>query len=1683
MPHFYMMSYLALVKTSLRLVFVIHLTLISGMLQAEGASDEDNLISQDKWMFRVGVTEGTIEHEITDSVAGPELEIRKLGSGPHDHSWWYQETNVVEGAIYDYAFEARGSGDDGRFGISAGVEWVSAEGGYIGFERLDSITNGKSKPLKKWKAFRGSFVVPRKVERLRLRFSLDAWVPAQAAFRNVSITRAAQPLAELLERTPDRLPVFNIPLGPVAASGVTLTPDWHLAGTETLASETRQRICINTLWAIQPAVTKANGVDTLVASEPPKADDWAFFKVPGVFHPMKPFLIYGQDKTTWKGRDVTTTSRSVWYARDVELPASALAGNNVYLTVTGMRGLSLVAYWNGKRVGTLTDQLGGRIDLTPALEKTDAKDPSASIKGQLVLHALATIQERKYAYLMEAGAMGRQYDSRDFPRDSARGLGDIYLDIEPSAPLLTQSQVQVVPSFRKQRLDILLGVPTASVDAAKSAVYAVTVRDSDGKVVQNPQQLRAVPDAQTGKLMIGFDWKNPGLWTPDDPKLYTLTIAAHDADGRLLDETLPIRFGFREVWVNGKDLMLNGQPLRLRPRLLYTPMLDGDELRRQFSFMKDMGFNSTLRPGAAGVHELERNGNQSYEDYYRIADEMGIMVIPFGVHSLIAVRSEFGEDGMSEGDQQHLFDYMARHMTEPLANHPSVIGWSGFGSGANYAEGMNSVATRPDVWGITPLIKDGVIDRVMSGPGNRAEARKRLTAAADFVKRLKTLDPSRPYFSHFDGGSGDVWGIWTYFNWTPVQEWEQWPEEWSKHGTMPIGATEHGFPYASSFFNHGVPDGNFEPWVTEYAAIDLGPQVFSKDSAKYLEVIRDGYNSTSGGYAPKTGAHHKFASDALAANEELVQSVYACRNLPIYRAWRTYGVSTGIEPFGRSDQFYTGSETNRDNGKIVADPSVDLRTTGFKKDRWNRTDYWPAETMPWLSKTPTGKKPEGLTPLGEVLYETDRPLLVYIAGEPDRPASKDHVFWGGEKITKQVAAIWDGFSPRELLINWKATLDANDATQAPRVLGDGTLTADLSGGDIKLLPIAWQTPTVEGRTEGKVVIEAVDAATHKVVATDTFAFTLYPEIKSALTPALRKARIVVLDPAGDRSESLAALRKIGLSPGVITSVADWNGGDLLVVGKGVLPTLVDKPGELAAKLPERVPVFVMEQTDKALGALGFRVYPARHRTVFPANPADSLLQGVAPADLADWRVSPTLLPGGVEPLRDGYLYHTGYDGAVISVSIETPTRGAFTPFLQCGFDLREAAVLEAQHQGQRWMFSQLSLTDAVGVPGDQPADPVASRLLLNLLDHMLSGTVPETVAGDVAVVGAAAETEFLHELGAKKDVLHRLALSDKISSYRLALVGDLTGEKPADIAALKTWVAGGGTAVVLPHLDLSLYKMLSPGLEVRSGTASLVPVPGGATGIFAGLGQNNFHYRQPLPQLLFADGGNVAEVREGKGRWVFLGFDPRKIDLEKQPYLRLTHRNQCRALSQILGNLGFPLDEPVSTVLGRIQHPPLLIDLNATGTARVKQLSADGGAGGDWQDFGLASQSISGSSALLEIRFVAPDKIPDDGLIADLGTIDDYDETALNGSPIGSVTPKNSQPDSAWKTKRLYPIPAGLLHPGENTLSLHVWNRNAAKGAPTLVRGPLQIRSSGDALSPYVGSYQRSDDPYLQRMW
>jgi len=63
-------------------------------------------------------------------------------------------------------------------------------------------------------------------------------------------------------------------------------------------------------------------------------------------------------------------------------------------------------------------------------------------------------------------------------------------------------------------------------------------------------------------VQVLSSWATPNLWWPDDPKLYHLCSAVKESGATIDSQT--VRFGFREMKISGRNLMLNGVRINLR---------------------------------------------------------------------------------------------------------------------------------------------------------------------------------------------------------------------------------------------------------------------------------------------------------------------------------------------------------------------------------------------------------------------------------------------------------------------------------------------------------------------------------------------------------------------------------------------------------------------------------------------------------------------------------------------------------------------------------------------------------------------------------------------------------------------------------------------------------------------------------------------------------------------------------------------------------------------------------------------------------------------------------------------------------------------------------------------------------------------------------------------------------------
>jgi beta-glucuronidase len=212
------------------------------------------------------------------------------------------------------------------------------------------------------------------------------------------------------------------------------------------------------------------------------------------------------------------------------------------------------------------------------------------------------------------------------------------------------------------------GAPvTCSVEVEARA----NARDIVLRIAADGQQQSVRFDAQTGKIAhqrLELSLKRAASWTPDSPTLHDLT-ATLEQDGRVIDRvTKP--FGVRSIEARGRQLLLNGTPLRIRGVNRY------DEYGRFGPNPPWALVEEELRLlKRAGVNLIRTHYPQSPE-FLSLCDRLGILFLEELPINWWGVEW-FGKEGVEQNES--ILDQalpMLERMIRRDRNHPCVIIWS-----------------------------------------------------------------------------------------------------------------------------------------------------------------------------------------------------------------------------------------------------------------------------------------------------------------------------------------------------------------------------------------------------------------------------------------------------------------------------------------------------------------------------------------------------------------------------------------------------------------------------------------------------------------------------------------------------------------------------------------------------------------------------------------------------------------------------------------------------------------------------------------------------------------------------------------------------------------------------------------------------------------------------------------------
>ncbi|NLW49564.1 MAG: hypothetical protein GXY85_01800 [Candidatus Brocadiaceae bacterium] len=1168
---------------------------------------------------------------------------------------------------------------------------------------------------------------------------------------------------------------------------------WDLGKAHREATPTRERVCINGLWRWQPAATDGQEVP---------GGRWGYYRVPGPWPGITNYI--QKDNQTlfahpsWADvrlRDVA----AAWYQREITVPRE-WAGRRIALTADYVNSFAAV-YVDGRAAGQISFP-AGEADLT-----------SVCRPGQthvLTLRVAAVpLKDVMIAYNDTIG-----------PREvrgsvARRGLcGDVYLTATPAGPRICN--VKVDTSVRETR--ITLHADLEGVAGGTEYRLRARVKDGERTAAEFTSPGFQAGDLQDGRFTFAEPWMPENLWDIHTPQnMYDLEIALEDANGRLCDAALPVRFGFREFWIDGRDFYLNGTRI-----FLSSVPLDNAQLgvgsanyaaaRESMLRLRGIGINYVYTHN----YGCEPGTHVSFEEALRAADDVGMLV---GLS-----QPHFGQYDWSSPDAEKTNGYAehAAFYVRVAQNHPSVVFYPTSHNSAGYAEDMN------------PSILD---DRDPPRSGGSLGRIRQILRAESIIR---ALDPTRIVYHHSSGDLGSMFTVNFYTNWAPIQEMSDWFGYWATHGVKPIFTCEYCVPMSWDWTmyrgwyrgarNYGGATVPWEFCLAEWNAQFLGDEAFRISEPEKRNLRWEGEQFRNGRLWHRWDYPTNVGSSAFVERDP----VYAAYFKDNWRAFRTWGMSANSPwDHGHFWRLREGVDRGRQDLQVDWDS---LQRPGmspdFIEDRYERIDL-AYEREDWIPGV-----------AAQALVENNGPLLAYIGGKPDAFTSKDHNFHPGETFQKQLIVINNSRETVSCACEWSLAL--------PRALG-GKESVVLATGQIERLPLTFGLPA--GLAPGRYMLTATFRFGNGETQQDSFAVDVLP----VREPVRAAGRLALFDPRGETAQ---LLDRLGVAFERVDADVDASAYDLLIVGKGALT--VGGPGPDLASVREGARVVVFEQTPEVLEQrLGFRVTAYGLRNVFQRVPDHPVLSGLRPEHLENWRGDATILPPELEYRISSQfgaptvswcgipvtrVWRAGNRGNVASSLIEKPAAGDFLPIIDGGYSLQYSPLMEHRDGNGLVLFCQMDVT------GRTETDPAAEALAANVLEYAAAWQPSPRHA--VVYAGDDVGRAHLERAGfAVTPYVGGSLSSDHVLVVTSEGAAALKPQKPA----LDAWLRAGGRllALGLTEAEADAFLPFHVDTEDREHIATVFERPA-ARSPLAGVAPADVHNRSPREFPLVTGGARVV---------------------------------------------------------------------------------------------------------------------------------------------------------------------------------------------------------------------------------
>lgn len=242
----------------------------------------------------------------------------------------------------------------------------------------------------------------------------------------------------------------------------------------------------------------------------------------------------------------------------------------------------------------------------------------------------------------------------------------------PGAGLYRKVQVLIKETVNFKHWGHFITTPFISDDVAKVNIRSqvqgdkltikTVIRNAEGKIVVEGAASERFGDEIEQNLAV----RNPSLWSPENPYLYTAEMKLYQGD--VLKDTETVRFGIRHIrYSPEKGFELNGKVIKFKGVCLHHDLgpigtaINKAALKRQLTILKDMGCNA-----------VRSSHNMPSFEQIELCDEMGFL---FMAESF----DEWKKPKVKNGYNLYFDEWAEKdviNLVRATRNHPCIVMWS-----------------------------------------------------------------------------------------------------------------------------------------------------------------------------------------------------------------------------------------------------------------------------------------------------------------------------------------------------------------------------------------------------------------------------------------------------------------------------------------------------------------------------------------------------------------------------------------------------------------------------------------------------------------------------------------------------------------------------------------------------------------------------------------------------------------------------------------------------------------------------------------------------------------------------------------------------------------------------------------------------------------------------------------------